>query len=147
MWRGYRVRRSIKKKAIIEARRRIIAANRAAKESSKLINRLPSMLDALLQARYLSTVGDILKSFGMFLFVQMCIEGRGGEREGAEGGGKGWSEERGGEREGAEGGGKGWSEEERDRGREGAERRGNWCGLWSNDPCMCGFMWREVIVN
>lgn len=58
------MRRRIRDKALVRVRQRVMAANRAARESNKLMNRLPSMLDTLLQARYLSTVGDVLKSFG-----------------------------------------------------------------------------------
>ena len=61
------MRRQIKNKAIAEARRRICRANRAAKDCNTLRNRLPSMLDALLRSKYLSTVVDILRSFGKSL--------------------------------------------------------------------------------
>ena len=50
-----------------------MAANKAARENNKLMNRLPSMLDTLLQAQYLSTVGDVLKSFGEFIYMYMII--------------------------------------------------------------------------
>ena len=71
LWRGYRVRRRIKDKALVRVCKRVMAANKAARENNKLMNRLPSMLDTLLQAQYLSTVGDVLKSFGEFMALYM----------------------------------------------------------------------------
>ena len=59
------MRRRIKSKAIREARRRIERANKASKEGDRLKNRLPILLETLLKSQLLSTVIDILKSFGM----------------------------------------------------------------------------------
>ena len=67
-WRGYRVRRSIRRKAVHEARKRIEKANKSSKSSLRV--RLPLMLEELHRSRYLSTAVDILKVFGMLLMLQ-----------------------------------------------------------------------------
>ena len=58
------MRKGIKDRAVLRAHKRVMAVNRAAKECDRLANRLPSMLDTLLHTRYLSAVGDILRSLG-----------------------------------------------------------------------------------
>jgi len=61
LWRGYRVRRTIKDKRVKEARRKISIANANVTEPMKLCNRTRSALDYLLHVKNLSTVHDALQ--------------------------------------------------------------------------------------
>lgn len=65
LWRGYKVRKSQHKGAIIMARQRIMQIKGPVEESRSIHHRLPSLVEQLLQSKYLSTAASILSSLGM----------------------------------------------------------------------------------
>jgi aspartokinase len=71
LWRGYRVRKSQRRKAVITARRRIESANKSFEESRSVQNRLPLLIQQLLRSKYLSTATSILSSLGEYINIKL----------------------------------------------------------------------------
>ena len=72
VWRGRRVRLQQASRAVERARERVRLANCSAQKSQTVKNRLPHILEQLKKCKFLSSLADILRVLGTYMYV-VCV--------------------------------------------------------------------------